>query len=130
MSLEPKNSLCVSIVFPSICHEGLVPDAMILVFWMLSFKPTFSFSSFTLIKRLFGSLPPAVRVVSSAYLRLLVFLPAILIPACVSSRLTFHRGHSAYKLNKQVTSRSSTDTLKGHGEYGHHGNRGDVVNDP
>ena len=31
------------------------PDAMILVFWMLSFKPTFPFSSFTFIKRLFSS---------------------------------------------------------------------------
>ena len=42
--LEPKKikSLTVSIVFPPICHEVLGPDAMILVFWMLSFKPTFS----------------------------------------------------------------------------------------
>ena len=31
------------------------PDAMILVFWMLSFKPTFSLSSFTFIKRIFSS---------------------------------------------------------------------------
>ena len=30
-------------------------DAIILVFWMLSFKPTFSLSSFTFIKRLFSS---------------------------------------------------------------------------
>ena len=55
---------------------------MILVFWMLSFKPTFSLSTFTFIKRLFSS---AIRVVSSAYLRWLIFLPAILLPACVSS---------------------------------------------
>ena len=61
-------------------------DAMILVFWMLSFKPTFSLSSFTFIKRLFSSSSlSAIRVVSSAYLRLLIFLPAILIPACTSS---------------------------------------------
>ena len=47
------------------------PDAMILVFWMLSFKPTFSLSSFTFIKRLFSSSSlSAKRVVSSAYLRL------------------------------------------------------------
>ena len=53
---------------------------------MLSFKPTFSLSSFTFIKRLFSSSSlSAIRVVSSAYLRLLLFLPAILIPACVSS---------------------------------------------
>ena len=39
---------------PSICHEVMGPDAMILVFWMLSFKPAFSLSSFTFIKRLFA----------------------------------------------------------------------------
>ena len=86
--LEPKGikSLNVSIVSPSICYEVMGPDAMILVFWMLSFKPTFSLSSFTFIKRLFSSSSlSAIRVVSSAYLRLLLFLPAILIPACDSS---------------------------------------------
>ena len=41
------QSLTVSIVSPSICHDVMVLDAMILVFWMLSFKPTFSLSSFT-----------------------------------------------------------------------------------
>ena len=55
-------------------------DAMILVFWMLSFKPTFSLSSFTLIKRLFSSSLSVIRVVSSVYLRLLTFLLEILIP--------------------------------------------------
>ena len=74
---------------------------MILVFWMLSFKPTFSLSSFTFIKRLFGSSLSAIRVASSAYLRLLVFLPAILIPDCASTSLEFHMMYSAYKLNKQ-----------------------------
>ena len=43
----------VSYCFPSICHEVMGLDAMILVFWMLSFKPPFSLSSFTFIKRLF-----------------------------------------------------------------------------
>ena len=53
---------------------------------MLSFKPTFSLSSFTFLKKVFSSSSlSAIRVVSSAYLRLLIFLPAILIPACVSS---------------------------------------------
>ena len=61
------------------------PDAMIFIFWMLSFKPTFLLSSFTFIKRPFSSSSlSAIRVVLSAYLRLLIFLPAILIPACVS----------------------------------------------
>ena len=47
--LEPPKikSATVSTVSPSICHEVMGPDAMILVFWMLSFKLTFSLSSFT-----------------------------------------------------------------------------------
>ena len=43
----------------------------------------------------------AIRVVSSAYLRLLIFLLAILIPACASSSPVFLMIYSAYKLNKQ-----------------------------
>ena len=69
---------------------------------MLSFKPAFSLSSFTFIKRLFSSSSfSAMRIVSYAYLRLLILLPAILIPACASSNLAFHVMYSAYKLNKQ-----------------------------
>ena len=65
----------------------------------LSFKPSLSFSSFTFIKRLFSSsLFSAIRVVSSAYLRLLIFLLAILILACASSSPVFHMMYSAYKL--------------------------------
>ena len=43
--LEPKkiNPVTVSIISSSICHEAMGPDAMILVFWMLNFKPTFFF---------------------------------------------------------------------------------------
>ena len=78
------------------------PDAMFLVFWMLSFKPTFPLSSFTFIKKLFSSSSlSAMRVVSSAYLRVLIFLPAILIPSCASSSPAFLIIYSAYKLNKQ-----------------------------
>ena len=96
------KSVSVSIVSPSIYHEVMGPDAMILVFWLLSFKPAFSFSSFILIKRLFSlSLPSAIRMVLSAYLRLLVFLLAVLIAACDSSSLAFYMIYSAYKLNKQ-----------------------------
>ena len=48
---SPKMwSLTVSIVSPSICLEVMGPDAIMLVFWMLSFKLTFSLSSFTVIK--------------------------------------------------------------------------------
>ena len=92
----------VSTVSPPICHEMMEPDAMIFVFWTLSFKPTFSLSSSTFIKRLFSSSSlSAVKVVSSAYLRLLIFLPAILIPAGASSSPVLLLMCSAYKLNKQ-----------------------------
>ena len=97
--LESKKikSVTVSIVSPSICHEAMGPDVMVFVFWMLSFKPAFSFSSFTFINRFFNSsLLSAIKVVSSAYLRLLIFLSTILILACASSRM-----YSAYMLNKQ-----------------------------
>ena len=68
--------------------------------WAL--KPTFSLSTFTFMKRLFSSSSlSAIRVVSSAYLRLLIFLLEILIPACASSRPAFHMMYSEYKLNKQ-----------------------------
>ena len=53
--LEPKRikPVTVSIVSPSIYHEVMGPDAMIFVFWMFSFKPAFSLSSLTFIKKLF-----------------------------------------------------------------------------
>ena len=64
------------------------PDAKILVFecWVLSQL----FHSLTFIKRLFSSSSlSAMRMASSAHLRLLIFLPAILIPACAPSTLHF-----------------------------------------
>ena len=102
--LEPRKIKSASVT-PSICYEVMGPDAVILVFWMLSFKnsilsilrlfsiwsklerwkssingylvsfkPTFSLSSFSFIKRLFSSSSlSAIKVVSSAYL-LLIFL--------------------------------------------------------
>ena len=100
----PKKikSVTLSIVSPFICYELMGPDAMILVFWMLSFNPTFSVSSFTLIKRLIRSSSLfAVRVVVSEYLKLLIFLLAILIPACDSSSPALCMMYSAHKLNKQ-----------------------------
>ena len=101
--LEPKKikSVTVSIVSPSVCHEMLGPDAIILVF-ECCFKSAFSIPSFTSIKRLFSSsLLSAIRVLLSAYLILLIFLLTILIPACALSSLEFHMMYSAYKLNKQ-----------------------------
>ena len=52
---------------------------------MLSFKPNFSLSSFTFIKRLFSSSLSTIKVMSSAYLRLLIFLLEILIQACAGA---------------------------------------------
>ena len=100
----PKNSLSP---FPLFTHLFTVKwwgqmQWSESVYWMLSFKPTFSLSSFTFIKRLFSSSSlSAIRVVSSAYLKLLKRLPAILIPACVSSSPAFLVMYSACKLNKQ-----------------------------
>ena len=90
--LEPRNikSATTSTFFPSSCHEVMGLDAMILVFWMLSFRPVFSLSSFTLFKKLFTSSSlSTISVVSSACLRL-IFLPAILVRACASSSPAFH----------------------------------------
>ena len=92
--LEPLKikSVSVSIVSPSVCHEVMGLDAMILIFWMLSFKPTFSLSSFTFIKRLFSSSSlSAIRVVSSAYLRLLIFLisPWYSLELCIQMGISF-----------------------------------------
>ena len=71
--------------------------------WALSqlFHSPFSLPSFTFIKRLFSSSSLSATRVASAYLRLLIFLPAILIPACASSSPVFLMIYSAYKLNKQ-----------------------------
>ena len=70
---------------------------------MLTFKPTFPLSSFTFIKRLFSSSLSTIRVVSSFYLRLLIFLQAILIPACASSSPVFLMMYFACKLISRVT---------------------------
>ena len=69
--LEPKKIKSVTpfTFSPSICHEVMRLDAMILVFLMLNLKPDFSLSSFTFIKKLFSScLLSAIRVELSAYL--------------------------------------------------------------
>ena len=96
--LQPKKIKCLTIstVSPSIYHEVMALNAMILVLGMLSLKPAFSLFFFTFIKRLFStSSLSAIRVVSSAYLRLLKFLAAILILACASFSLAFCMRYSA-----------------------------------
>ena len=72
------------------CHD--------LSFLNVEFQTNF----FTVITRLFSSSSLSViRVVSSAYLRLMIFLPAILITVCASSGPAYLMMYCAYKLNKQ-----------------------------
>ena len=76
------------------CHD--------LSFLNVEFQASFFTLLFHLTKRLYSSFSfSAIRVVSSAYLKFLIFLPAVLIPACDSSRPAFHMMYSAYNLNKQ-----------------------------
>ena len=79
---QNRKSLTASSFSSSTCHEVMGPDAAILVFRMLSFQPTF----FTLLfhphrDALCPSSLSVIRVVSPAHLRLLMFLPVILISA-------------------------------------------------
>ena len=87
--------------------NGIVSHDLSFFEWVLS---QLFHSPFTFIKKLFSaSLFSAIGVVSSAYLRLLKFLLAILIPVCASSSPAFRTqpsiSHPAqyftYKLNKQ-----------------------------
>ena len=107
-----RKSVTAYTFSPSICHEVMGLDTMVLVFLMLSFKPAFSLSSFALIRRVFSSsLLPAIRVVSSTYLKLLKFFLAILISAYNSSSLAFLMMCSAHKLNKQGDNKNSLAVL-------------------
>ena len=54
--LEPEKLKSAMSTFSRFtCYEMMGPDVMMLAFWMLSFKPDFSLSSFTFIKRFFSS---------------------------------------------------------------------------
>ena len=71
-----------------------MPWSLFFECWVLS--QLFHSSSFTFKKRFFSSFSlSAIRMVLSVYLRLLIFLPAILIPACTSSSPTFCVMYSA-----------------------------------
>ena len=70
--LEPKKikAITISIVSSSNCREVMGLDTLMFVFWILTFKPVLSLSSFMFIKGLLSSsLLSAIRVVSFAYLR-------------------------------------------------------------
>ena len=104
VSLEPKKrkSVTASSFSLSIGHEVMGLEVMILVLLIFSFKLAISLFSFTLIKRFFSSSSlSAIRVVSSTYLKLLMFLLPVLIQACNSSSPAFLMMFSAYKFNKQ-----------------------------
>ena len=97
---EYKVSHCFH-CFPIYLQFMIELDTMILVFWRSHFKPAFSLSSFTFFKRLLSSSSlSAIRVVSFAYMRLLIFLLAILLQAYASLSPAFHMMYCAYKLNK------------------------------
>ena len=97
-----ENKVCHCFYFlPIYLNEVIGLNVMIFIFWMLSLKPAFLLFSFTFINRLFSSSSlSAIRVVWS-YLKLLIFLPAILIQASASFSIAFHVMYPAYKLNKQ-----------------------------
>ena len=87
--------------FPSMCHEvmGQMTIPYFFECWILSqffHSPLSSSSRDSPSSSIF-----AFRVVSSAYLKLVIFLLAILIPTCDSSSPAFHMIYSAYKLKKQ-----------------------------
>ena len=95
--LEPKKIkfVTISTFFLFVYHEMMGPDTRIS-------KPVFSLSSSILIKRFFSSSSFShIRSAYSTCLMLLIFLLAVLIPACDSSRVVFHVMYSAYEVNEQ-----------------------------
>ena len=99
-----KKSLSLFPLFPHLFAMkwwDQMPWSFFCEYWV--WRQLFSLSSsFTFIKRIFSSSSlSAIRVVSSAYLTWLMFLPAILIPTCTSCSPTFCVLYSACKWNKQ-----------------------------
>ena len=80
----------LSLLYISHIHTWLLEKANIFTLLFHFHQGFFSSSSLS-----------AIRVVSSAYLRLLIFLLAVLIPDCASSSPAILMMYSAYKLNKQ-----------------------------
>ena len=94
MILDPKKikSVSISIASLSICHEVMGLDDTILAFWMFSFKPTLSLSSFTIIKSFALSHKGCVIWVSEV---------VGIIPGNLDFSLEFYMMYSASKLNKK-----------------------------
>ena len=89
-----ENKLCHCFHWFSICHEVMGPDVMIFTFWMLSFKPAFSFSSFTFIKGLFSCGVICIFEVID-------ISPSNLDSSLCFIQPAFHTMSSAYTLNEQ-----------------------------
>ena len=101
--LEPKKmkSDTVSTFYPSICHEVMRPNAMNLVFSILSFKPAFSLSSFTFIKKLFSSSSlSAIKVPLHICISDVVDISLVNLHSSLCVIPAFCMMYSAYKLNK------------------------------
>ena len=104
-----RENLSLFYFSSSICHKVMGPDAMILAFWILSFKLAFSLSSFTLNERLFISpllsassgiiaISEVVEISHSKPDSSLWFIwPSIL-----------HDVHCIYSLEKEMATHSST----------------------
>ena len=108
--LEPPRIkfLTFSYVSPSICHEVMGLDTIILVFLMLSFKLAFSLSSFTLMKGslvLLHFLPLEwylLRIWGCWYFSWQCWFQLVIHPACASFSPAFHMVYFAYKLIKKI----------------------------
>ena len=96
LKTKKKKFLTVSIFSPSICHEVMGPDDTILVFECCILSQLFRSPISPSSRGIFNSSSlSAFSVVSSAYLRLLIFLPAVLIPGCASFILALYLMYSA-----------------------------------
>ena len=106
LEMKKIKTVTVTIVSPSICHEVTGTDAMSFVLLKLSFKPAFSLSSLTLIKRLLVSLCflPSwwchLHISGYWYFSRQSWFQLVLHPAHHFAWFTLYI-YSAYNLNKQ-----------------------------
>ena len=109
-----ENKICHCChFFPFYLHEVMGPDAMVLVFLMLIFKPVFSLSSFTFIETLVPLcfLPYCGIICVSEVIDI---SPGNLDSSCASSSLAFHMIYSAYQgiCNNKLRLMSFLEILK------------------
>ena len=100
---DQENKVCHRFHFsPSTCHEMMGPDAIIPVFWILNLKPYFSLSSLSLSSRGYPVLLFLPCTVSPAYLKLLIYLLAMLIPPWASPSTAFLKMYSVSKQGDNI----------------------------